>query len=213
MSTDGVNNYINFKILKYRYYKLLNNNLQEQYKEDFADFTEATFKACNPATIRNLRTLLRYQGVWVKMDKRATIAQSLYDILCKEDQMEWTIEEILDQVKATSRLFASPKLNRIAGLIPDILNQIRPINPSDFGIILTSQSISVRQSPPTDILVLDKTQVDSSGNQQVVTLKEEPNKTRTDIGGNRQLDSGGNQQVDPNGNQDKLTNQTKSSER
>ena len=60
MSTDGVNNYINFKILKYGYYKLLNNNLQEQYKEDFTDFTEAIFRACNPTTIYNLQTLLRY---------------------------------------------------------------------------------------------------------------------------------------------------------
>ena len=51
MSTDGVNNYINFKILKYGYYKLLNNNLQEQYKEDF---TEATFKAYSIISICNL---------------------------------------------------------------------------------------------------------------------------------------------------------------
>ena len=54
MSIDGVNNYINFKILKYGYYKLLNNNLQEQYKEDFVDFTEAILKTCNPNTIYNL---------------------------------------------------------------------------------------------------------------------------------------------------------------
>ena len=77
----------------------------------------------------------------------------MYNTLYKEDQTEWTIEEILDQVKATSKLFASPKLNRIAGLVPDILNQIRPINLSNFGINLMGQSISVRQSPPVDILV------------------------------------------------------------
>ena len=60
MSMDGINNYTNFKILKYGYFKLLNNNLQEQYKEDFADFTEAIFKACNLIAIHNLRTLLYY---------------------------------------------------------------------------------------------------------------------------------------------------------
>ena len=54
MSIDGVNNYINFKILKYGYYKLLNDNLQEQYKEDFIDFTEATFKAYNVIATYNL---------------------------------------------------------------------------------------------------------------------------------------------------------------
>jgi hypothetical protein len=60
MSADDVNNYINFKIFKYGHYKLLNNNLWEQYKEDFADFTEAILKAYNPNAICNLRTLLRH---------------------------------------------------------------------------------------------------------------------------------------------------------
>ena len=32
----------------------------EQYKEDFIDFTEATFKACDCIAIYNLRTLLYY---------------------------------------------------------------------------------------------------------------------------------------------------------
>ena len=59
MSIDNVNNYIKFKILKYKYFKLINVDLQEQYQEDFADFIEAIFKEYNPTTIRNLRTLLR----------------------------------------------------------------------------------------------------------------------------------------------------------
>ena len=54
MSTTDVNDYIQFKLLKYGHYKLLNNNLWEQYKEDFADFTETIFKACNPNAIHNL---------------------------------------------------------------------------------------------------------------------------------------------------------------
>jgi hypothetical protein len=54
MSITNVNNYIKFKVLKYGYFKLINNNLWEQYKEDFIDFTEVIFKACNPITIYNL---------------------------------------------------------------------------------------------------------------------------------------------------------------
>ena len=54
MSIDDVNDYIKFKILKYRHYNFINNNIQEQYKEDFIDFTEAIFKAYNPTTIYNL---------------------------------------------------------------------------------------------------------------------------------------------------------------
>jgi len=69
MSINNVNDYISFKILKYKYFKLINNDLWEQYQEDFADFIEAIFKACNPITIRKLQTLLRNQGVWVKRNK------------------------------------------------------------------------------------------------------------------------------------------------
>ena len=54
MSTNNVNNYIEFKILKYRYYNFINNDIQEQYKEDFVDFTETIFKAYKLTTIRNL---------------------------------------------------------------------------------------------------------------------------------------------------------------
>ena len=57
-SIPDVNNYIKFKVLKYEYFKLMNVNLWEQYQEDFADFIEAIFKACNPTTIYNLQTLL-----------------------------------------------------------------------------------------------------------------------------------------------------------
>ena len=91
-SIPDVNNYIKFKILKYGYYKLINNNLQEQYKEDFADFTEATFKAYSIIPIRNLRNLLCYYSIQVKKDKQVTIAQSLYNTLYKENQTKQTKE-------------------------------------------------------------------------------------------------------------------------
>jgi hypothetical protein len=54
MSITNVNNYIKFKILEYGYFKLINNNMWEQYKKDFADFMEAIFKAYNPVAIHNL---------------------------------------------------------------------------------------------------------------------------------------------------------------
>ena len=60
MSITDVNNYIKLKILKYGHYGFTNDDIWEQYKEDFADLTEAIFKACDLAAIHNLRTLLRY---------------------------------------------------------------------------------------------------------------------------------------------------------
>jgi hypothetical protein len=56
-SINDVNGYVKFKTLEYVYYKFTNNDLWEQYKEDFIGFTEAIFKTCKG--IRNLRTLLR----------------------------------------------------------------------------------------------------------------------------------------------------------
>ena len=59
MSIDNINNYIKFKILKYGHYNFINNNLWEQYQEDFTDFTEAIFKACKLTVTYNLQTFLR----------------------------------------------------------------------------------------------------------------------------------------------------------
>jgi hypothetical protein len=47
----------------------MNDDLWEQYKEDFADFIEAIFKTYNLTNICNLRTLLCSQGVWVERDR------------------------------------------------------------------------------------------------------------------------------------------------
>ena len=53
-SITDVNNYIKFKVLEYKYFKLINDNLWEQYQEDFADFIKAIFKTCNCIAIYNL---------------------------------------------------------------------------------------------------------------------------------------------------------------
>jgi len=43
-------------------------------------------------------------------------------VIHKEDQIEWTKEEILDEYNTTKELFTSSKLNIIASLIPNPLN-------------------------------------------------------------------------------------------
>ena len=54
MSINDINDYIQFKILKYGHFKPINNNMWEQYKEDFTNFMEATFKTYSFITIYNL---------------------------------------------------------------------------------------------------------------------------------------------------------------
>jgi hypothetical protein len=87
-SPNDINDYIKFKILKYRHYNFTNDNMWEQYKKDFTDFVEVIFKTYKLVTIYNLQTLFHNQGVWVEKNKQVTIAQSLYNILYKEDQTE-----------------------------------------------------------------------------------------------------------------------------
>ena len=60
MLIENVNDYIKFKILKYKHFKFINDDLQELYKEDFADFIEVVFKTYNLINICNLQTLLYY---------------------------------------------------------------------------------------------------------------------------------------------------------
>ena len=53
-STNDANDYIKFKVIKYGHYNFLNDDMWELYKEDFIDFTEATFKACDCIAFYNL---------------------------------------------------------------------------------------------------------------------------------------------------------------
>ena len=62
-------------------------DLWEQFREDFAPFTEETFKAYSTATKRKLRSFLRTRGVKVaKNDRNTTFVKCLIDVLFKEDQ-------------------------------------------------------------------------------------------------------------------------------
>jgi hypothetical protein len=70
----------------------------------------------------------------------------LYNTIYEKDQTEWTKEELLDQYQETQELFASSKLNVIAGLIPNPLNQIRPTNTSGFRTNLTGQNTPYSQA-------------------------------------------------------------------
>jgi hypothetical protein len=62
-SITDVISYIKFKTLKYEYFKLINDDLWEQYKEDFSDFIKSVFRNYTIIAVRNLRALLRNQGI------------------------------------------------------------------------------------------------------------------------------------------------------
>ena len=47
----NINDFIKFKILKYKAYNFKDDQLQEAYKEDFNNFTLQTFRDCNQYNI------------------------------------------------------------------------------------------------------------------------------------------------------------------
>jgi hypothetical protein len=107
---EEIDDFIAFKVTEYIHYDFQDDELWELYKEDFKDFTIAIFKDCNQPGIRKLRAMLRMYGVWVRKDRRKTVAESLYNTLQEDEPTEWTAQEIEEHLQ-TVREFKSGRLN------------------------------------------------------------------------------------------------------
>src|SRR6266487_2945320 len=81
MNPKSVAEYIKAKQAKYKECDLMDSDLWEQFKEDFADFTEQIFKDYDQPTIRKLRSFLRTRGTNTAKDKHITVACSLVKII------------------------------------------------------------------------------------------------------------------------------------
>jgi len=98
---------------EYEEIDLKNDDLWEQFKEDFESFTEDIFKSANQTFIRKLRTHLRKNGVWVKKERRGgTAAQALYQTLLEEDLAPWSETEIRECLKKGEK-FDSARIDYI----------------------------------------------------------------------------------------------------
>ena len=53
---------------------------------------------CAPTAIRDLRKLLRKNGVWVTKDRHILVAQSLHNTLAEDEPTEWTSEAIREHL-------------------------------------------------------------------------------------------------------------------
>jgi hypothetical protein len=78
---EEINGFTEYKLLEYEAYKLQDDDLWEQFHDDFKTFSVESFKECNSTILRNLRHFLRVRGVWVKKDRRTTIPLSLFNTL------------------------------------------------------------------------------------------------------------------------------------
>jgi hypothetical protein len=109
-SADGeLDLWIDYKLLEYRHGDFNDYDLWEQYRDDFHEFSENTFKLCNTSTIRMLRNHLRSHGVHAPVRAGLTMAHSLHQVAQAEEPLPWTPEAIKDYF-TKDKLF-SPTLN------------------------------------------------------------------------------------------------------
>ena len=109
---ETINDFIKFKTKEYDEYGLRNDDLWETFKEDFEKFTEDKLKSANPTLLRILRNQLRKYGVWINNQRRANVAEALYETLKEEDPVPWTATEIQECLDA-GEVFDSRRIDNV----------------------------------------------------------------------------------------------------
>jgi hypothetical protein len=99
-SVDELDAYISWKIKIYTEKGWRDDYLWEYYQEDFNTFTKEVFTDCDSTLLRELRDILRTNGVYVKRARGVTIAKELFAVLEEQEQAEWPKEEIQKQITA-----------------------------------------------------------------------------------------------------------------
>lgn len=119
-SRESINNYIKTRVNEYQSGDLVNLDLWEQFREDFADFTQDNLRTANQYNVRNLRSALRNKGVYIAREPRVTTSAALHRTLQEEERTEWTEEAIRAHVTEYGP-FSSYQLNRRASLLPGLV--------------------------------------------------------------------------------------------
>jgi hypothetical protein len=91
------------------------------FKRTSRDSLYQYLRKCSQLGIRKLRTLLRLNGIWVRKDRRKTVAESLYNTLQEEDPTEWTTRAIEEHIRTVGR-FNLAQINYNNNYNPLLLN-------------------------------------------------------------------------------------------
>ncbi|PMD38756.1 hypothetical protein L207DRAFT_43612 [Hyaloscypha variabilis F] len=92
---EDIQEYINTMIYQYTLDRITDDNLWYGFRFDFKDFTLTHLSAIFWKDLQRLRSYLRCGGVYVQQNRAGiTIAQTLHNVLLKEEQHAWTDAEI-----------------------------------------------------------------------------------------------------------------------
>ena len=92
--------FITYKLTEYGQLGLQDNNLWEQFQEDFCAFTPDRFFTCNQGTIRTLRRFLRQHSVWVQSDHKLNANEALFKTIQEQESVKQSESEIRSHIEA-----------------------------------------------------------------------------------------------------------------
>jgi hypothetical protein len=93
LTTENISGYIAHVTMIYQSRGYKDNELWEIFHEDFENFTIDIFSQAHRQALRDLRTHLENNGVWIRRVKGASYAKVLKECLEEEDPHEWTEQE------------------------------------------------------------------------------------------------------------------------
>jgi len=151
-TAEDITNYIDFKINEYTKYNFKDKSLWELYQEDFNNFKVQTFKDADRSAIKELKQLLRRNGVWV-FNKKESVPQALYDVAHEDDRTEWSDKEIKLFInnEGPFNLYAINYRLKLRSPTPSISPTITPRKPQPPVASIPQQAPST-QAPSTQAL-------------------------------------------------------------
>ena len=91
--------FINIKIYDYTQDRIVDENLQYRFKEDFKDFTLETFNKVGQRQVQKLRIFLQCGGIRVEQNNpRLSIIRGVYNVLLKEEPYPQSAFELTQAV-------------------------------------------------------------------------------------------------------------------
>ena len=86
-SKEEIEQFIYWRIDRYKEFGWKNEDLSEAYASDFQCFTKDEFDKCNEDPIRKLRDILWAQGIYIKKGRGINIARELVAVI--QNDIPW----------------------------------------------------------------------------------------------------------------------------
>ena len=107
-TTENISGYIAYVIMIYQSRRYKDNDLWEIFHEDFENFTIEIFSQAHRQALRDLRTHLENNGVWIRRVKGSSYAKVLKECLEEENPHEWTEQETRERNQSAHQFAAQP---------------------------------------------------------------------------------------------------------